>query len=92
LSHRTRSGLAGKKNGCPLDLAEKAGRPESVKQLKSARLYIGWLERFLVKEMRFAECFPIGTLLSICIALASGMAVIRILYVSLKRFARGVSN
>ena len=84
-----------------------AGPTASVKQLKNAGLYIGWLERFLVmsalalqspatvgliltaksivrfpelKDLRFAEYFLIGTLLSIAIALAGGMALIWMLY------------
>ncbi len=83
------------------------GQTESVKQLKNAGMYIGWLERFLVisalalqspatvgliltaksivrfpelKDLRFAEYFLIGTLLSIGIALLAGMLLIWILY------------
>ncbi len=82
-------------------------RTESVRRLRNAGLYIGWLERFLVlsalvlqspatvgliltaksiirfpelKDLRFAEYFLIGTLLSVSIALAGGMGLAAILY------------
>lgn len=74
----------------------------SVRQLKNAGMYIGWLERFVIltalllhspatvglvlaaksivrwpemRDLRFAEYFLIGTLLSLAIALAGGAAV-----------------
>jgi hypothetical protein len=84
-----------------------AGHGETLKELRNAGMYIGWLERFLVlsalalhspatigliltaksivrfpelKDVRFAEYFLIGTLLSISVALIGGLILVWLLY------------
>jgi hypothetical protein len=98
--------------GCTRPLLEQFSRLEgsgqsSVRQLKNAGMYIGWLERFVVltammlhspatvglvltakaivrfpemKDLRFAEYFLIGTLLSLSIALAGGVVLLKIVH------------
>jgi hypothetical protein len=84
-----------------------AGHGQTMKELRNAGMYIGWLERFLVlsalvlhspatigliltaksivrfpelKDVRFAEYFLIGTLLSISVALIGGIILVWVLY------------